>query len=151
MKNGCIIKSIVGFFLVMGILAFTGGIYVMSKNFDLKFNGIKTTGVLIDYHYSESEQTVRDQSRYNQVDIYYYPVFRFAINGDSLTSKMNSGSEEAPLSPGDEAEILYSPSDPEYIGFPENVNNGIVVGILCMFLGLVGLIITILLAKNFRK
>jgi hypothetical protein len=50
----------------MSFTAISGGIYLFVKNFELKFKGVKTTGVFIDYVQSETKQTNRDQARYNQ-------------------------------------------------------------------------------------
>lgn len=149
--GGCWIKGIVVFFVLMSLAAIVGGIYLFTKNVNLKFSGVKTQGVFMYYERSESQQTNRDQARYNQVDVYYYPVFRYAVNGDSITAKVNAGSEDASFYPGDLAEIVYSPSDPSFIGFPESVNKGMLVALLCTGLGSVILFLVIYLVKNFDR
>ncbi|MBK6952346.1 MAG: hypothetical protein IPO32_09465 [Crocinitomicaceae bacterium] len=150
-NGGCWIKGLVVFFVLMSLGTAGAGVYLFVKNFDLKFNGIKTQGVFIEYVRSETQQTNRDQARYNQVDIHYYPVFRYEVNGDSITSQMNSGGDDAVLFPGDLAEIVYSPSDPSYCGFVEDVNQGIIVATLCTLMGLVVLFLTVYITKNFNK
>lgn len=138
-------------FVLMGLAALGGGVYLFTKNIDLKFNGVKTQAVFVYYERSESEQTNRDQARYNQTDIYYYPVFRYAVNSDSVTAKVGSGNQETPFYPGDIAEILYSPSDPMFIGFSEDVNQGILVALLCALMGFGVLFLTVYITKHFKK
>jgi hypothetical protein len=150
-KSGRWLKGLVVFFVLMSFATIGGGIYLFVKNFDLKFRGVNTTGVLIDYVRSDTKQTNRDQARYNQIDNHYYPVFRYLVNGDSITSQMKSASEEASLFPGDLAELVYSPSDPNFYAFPENVNQGILVALLCTLMGFVVLFLVIYLAKNYKK
>lgn len=150
-KGGCWIKGIVVFFVLMSFATIGGGIYLVAKNFDLKFNGVKTQGVFSNYERTETQQTNRDQARYNQTDIHYYPIFRYEVNGDSITSQMKSGGDEASLFPGDEVEIVYSPSDPFFYGFPEDVNQSIGVGLICTALGVVILFLVIYISRNFNK
>jgi biopolymer transport protein ExbB/TolQ len=148
---GCWIKGLVLFFVLLSFATIAGGIYLFAKNFDLKFNGVKTQGIFIDYVHSESQQTNRDQARYNQIDLHYFPVFRYEVNGDSITSQMKSGGDDAILFPGGLADIVYSPSDPSFYAFPQDVNQGMMVALLCTLMGLVVLFLTIYITKNFNK
>jgi hypothetical protein len=64
---------------------------------------------------------------------------------------VSSGNQDAPLYPGDIAEIVYSHSDPTFIGFSEDVNQGMLVALLCTLMGLVVLFLTVYITKHFKK
>jgi hypothetical protein len=118
--------------LALSIGGVIGGSMLLFKNIELRILGEKTTGTIVDW---ESSSSLTDLDYKNQKRIHYYPVVAYTVNGKEYVVRSHSSADKIKKGKGDEVEILYRPTQPEYFVLKLQMKEDLIAGIACLFIG----------------
>jgi hypothetical protein len=119
-------------FLALSVGALIGGSILIFKNIDLRLFGEKTIGKIVDFEESSS-LTNRDYKKAKR--IHYFPVVAYTVNGKDYIVKSHSSADNIPKGKGDEVEIIYRISEPDYFVLQLQLKEDLVAGIASIFIG----------------
>ena len=96
-------------FLIIGLGACAGGIYLAGKRSDFLASAIPTDGTVISFHRTSSSSNGHTSTS-------YYPVVRYTPIGQStsITFEHDIGSSHPSFARGDKVKVLYAPDDPHH-------------------------------------
>jgi hypothetical protein len=136
-------------FFLLSVGGLIGGSIMIFKNIDLRLFGIKTMGKIVEYETSSS-RTNRDYK--NAIRIHYYPVVEYIVNGKTLKFKSHSSADDLHKGKGEEVEIVYRLSEPEYFELQSQLRQNLIAGIVCIFIGgIFTAIISLLAVQSFKE
>lgn len=124
-------------FLGLGLMALIGGCVILTKNLDLKFNGVHSKGIIIG---AGDDNQISGRTHLNGKNIKndsFFAELRYLVNNDSMTSVTHSSVNKLSVAIGDEVNVVYRESEPEYVELPGMLKENIIVGCVCLAMGLV--------------
>jgi hypothetical protein len=119
-------------FLALSIGGVIGGGILLFKNIELRILGEKTTGTIVDW---ESSSSLTDRDYKHEKRVHYYPVVAYSVNGKEYVVRSHSSADKIKKGKGDEVEISYRPSEPEYFVLKLQLKEDLIAGIACIFIG----------------
>ncbi|MDF2438115.1 MAG: hypothetical protein K0Q95_2491 [Bacteroidota bacterium] len=126
------------FFLTMAVAALAGGISVLYKTFDLKYNGVYATATITDWRTSSTSLHDRNNgSTVTNDGSSYFPIVTFEINKRKLSVATRSAADNDPVAIGDNVGIVYRKSDPYYVELQQHISGSFIAGGVCLFIGLI--------------
>ena len=139
----------ISLFLSLSVGALIGGGIMIFKNIDLRLFGEKTTGKIVDIE-SSSSLFNRDYKKAKR--IHYYPVVAYTISGKEYIVKSHSSADNIHKGKGDEVEIVYRKSEPDYFELQLQLKENLVARIACIFIGgIFTTIITLLIRFTIKE
>jgi hypothetical protein len=134
-KPGYLILYLI--FLALGATALISGLVIVTKNLDLKFNGVKTKGIILG---AADDNAVTSKSYLNGRRISndaFFARIRYLVGSDSIESSTHSSINGLPVAIGDEVNVVYRPNEPEYVELPQMLRENLIAGGVCTLMGLV--------------
>jgi hypothetical protein len=108
----CILKGFAGFFLVVGLLTLTAGVFFWLRTQKLVKHGLTAPGVVIENVVEERVDYDRDDHT-RTTSRTYRPKVRFrSQNGDEVVFESRVGFGRPAYQQGEAVEVLYDPANP---------------------------------------
>ncbi|MBL7898115.1 MAG: DUF3592 domain-containing protein [Crocinitomicaceae bacterium] len=150
-NNGCIpygVTIIFGIFLLGVLIA---GVFFIRDNVDLARNGITAEATVVGLEISESIQNDEDMPNYNEKVYHTHLIAEFQVADTVLRATTISAFENPPAQIGEKVEIVYLPNLPEFADLSDQIEENIIMGIICTLIGTAGMICMFFLIRYFRR
>jgi hypothetical protein len=132
---------LISLFFLLSLGGVIGGSVMIFKNIDLRLFGVKTTALIVD---TEISSSLNDRDYKHTQRTYVYPIVEYTVDGKLIRSKSHSSANKIKEDIGDEIEIIYRKSEPEYFALQVQLNENLLAGSVCIIIG--GLFTTIISA-----
>jgi hypothetical protein len=124
-------------FFSMAIAAFVGGIVILYKNFDLKYNGVFTQGIVTAWKTSHTSMHDRTSASLHTSDgSHNFPVISYEANKTKIITATRSSADDDGITIGDKVQIVYRRSEPDYVELQSHISESFISGGVCLFIGI---------------
>lgn len=140
---------LISLFFLLSLGGVIGGSVMIFKNIDLRLFGIKTTGLIVD---TEISSSLNDRDYKHTQRTYVYPIVQYTANGQLIKAKSHSSANKIDEGIGDEVEIVYRKSEPDYFALQVQLNENLLAGSVCIIIGgLFTTIISVIIVHAFKE
>jgi hypothetical protein len=125
------------FFLAMAFAALIGGVSILYKSYDLKYNGVYTNAIVTGWRTTNSSLHDRSSASAATTDgSNNFPIVSYEADKRNISVATRSSADEDGITTGDNVKIVYRKSEPEYAELQQHLSGSFIAGSVCLFIGL---------------